>query len=76
MFSLILCIGTWPGPSIITWHVVLGPGDLGQLAQGLQLGELGLVVGVGNRAGAQSVAEREGHVIGAGMMSQISSKCS
>ncbi len=63
MFSLILCMGTWPGPSIMTWTVVL-PGDLGQLAQGLQLGELGLVVGVGDGAGAQPVAERERHVVG------------
>jgi hypothetical protein len=44
-------------------HVVL-PGDLGQLAQRLQLGELRLVVGVGDRAGAQAVAERERHVVG------------
>ncbi len=62
MFSLILCIGTWPGPSIITWHVVL-PGDLGELAQRLQLGELRRVVGVGDGAGAQAVAEREGDVV-------------
>ncbi len=41
------------------------PGDLGQLAQGLQLGELGAVVGVGEAAGAQAVAQREGDVIGA-----------
>ena len=63
MLALILCIGTWPGPSIITWHAVL-PGDLGQLAQGLQLGELGRVVGVGDAAGAQAVAQREGDVVG------------
>ena len=44
-------------------HVVL-PGDLGQLAQRLQLGELGLVVGVGDAAGTQAVAQREGHVVG------------
>ena len=40
------------------------PGDLGELAQRLQLGELRAVVGVGDGAGAQAVAEREGHVVG------------
>src|SRR6202035_3879606 len=44
-------------------HVVL-PGHLGELAQGLQLGELGGVVGVGDRAGAQAVAQAEGDVVG------------
>ena len=63
MFSLILCIGTWPGPSIMTWHVLL-PRDLGQLAQGFQLGELGCVIGVGQAARPQPVAQREGDVIG------------
>ena len=37
---------------------VVLPGDLGQLAQGFELGELGAVVGVGVRAGAQPVAQR------------------
>ena len=69
---LIRCIGTWPGPSIMTWQVVL-PGDLRQLAERLQFGELGRVVGVGDRARPQPVAERERHVVAA-MMSQISSK--
>ena len=41
------------------------PGDLGQLAQRLQLGELRAVVGVGDGAGAQAVAERERDVVGA-----------
>ena len=36
----------------------------GQFAQGVQLGELGLVVGIGNAAGTQAVAEAERHVIG------------
>jgi hypothetical protein len=63
MLTLILCIGTWPGPSIITWQP-LAQAILGQLAQGLQLRELRRVVGVGDRAGAQAVAEREGDVIG------------
>ncbi len=39
------------------------PGDLGQLAERLELGELRAVVGVGNRARPQAVAEREGHVV-------------
>ena len=43
---------------------VVAPGDLGQLAQGGQLGQLGLVVGVGDRARTQPVAERESHVVG------------
>ena len=71
MFSLILCIGTWPGPSIITWHAVL-PGDLGQLAERLELGELRRVVGVGDRAGTQAVAEREATRRRPRMISQIS----
>ena len=44
-------------------HVVL-PGDLRQLAQRAQLGELRLVVGVGDAARPQAVAEREGDVVG------------
>jgi hypothetical protein len=39
-------------------HVVL-PGDVGQFAQGFQFAELGVVVGIVDRAGAQAVAERE-----------------
>ena len=35
-----------------------------QFAQGVQLGELGFVVGIGNTAGAQAVAEAERHVVG------------
>ena len=45
-------------------HAV-APGHLGQLAEGAQLTELRLVVGVGDGAGTQAVAQREGHVIGA-----------
>ena len=62
MLILILCIGTWPGPSIITWQP-LSQAILRELAQRLQLGELRAVVGVGDRAGAQAVAERERHVV-------------
>ena len=47
--TLILCIGTWPGPSIITWPALV-PGDLGQFAERLKLRELRAVVGVGDRA--------------------------
>ena len=36
----------------------------GQFAQSVQLGELGFVVGIGNTAGAQAVAEAERHVVG------------
>ena len=35
---------------------VVAPGDLSQFAQGIQFGELGLVVCVGNGAGPQAVA--------------------
>ncbi len=40
------------------------PGALGQAALRLQLGELRLVVGVGNGAGAQPVADGKTHVVG------------
>ena len=36
----------------------------GQFAQGVQLGKLGFVVGIGNAAGAQAVAEAERYVLG------------
>ena len=39
------------------------PGDLGELAQRLQLGELRGIVGVGDRARTQAVAQREAHVV-------------
>ena len=51
------------GPLDHGLDVVL-PGDPGQFAQGLELGELGGVVGIGDRAGPQAVAEAEGHVVG------------
>ncbi|SLD07736.1 Uncharacterised protein [Mycobacteroides abscessus subsp. massiliense] len=41
----------------------MGFRDLGELTEGAQLGELRLVVGVGDGSGAQAVAEREGHVV-------------
>ena len=52
-----------PRPLVHHLDVVL-PGDPGQLALGPELGELRLVVGVGDRAGSQAVAERERHVVG------------
>ncbi len=55
-------------------HVVL-PGHLGQLAQGVQFGELRFVVGVRCAAGAQTIAQAEKDTSYAFMMSQMSSKC-
>ena len=55
-------MGTCPGPSIITWtsysqaFFVSSPSVL-------QLGELGLVAGVGQAAGPQAVAQREADVV-------------
>ena len=43
-------------------HVVL-PGDFGEFAQGLQLGELRLIAGVGDAAGAQAIAQGEADVV-------------
>ena len=43
-------------------HVVL-PGLAGELAEGLQFGELRFVAGVGDAAGAEAVAEREADVV-------------
>ena len=74
MFSLILCIGTWPGPSIITCTSCF-QAILVEFAERFQFGELRCVVGVGDRAGAQPVAQRERHVVLRFMISQISSKC-
>ena len=70
MFSLILCIGTWPGPSIITctsWRQAISVSS----PSVRQLGELGLVVGVGDRARTQPVAEREGDVVGGEDLAQL-----
>ena len=46
-----------PGPSIITC-TSFSQARFGQLAERLQLGELGRVAGVGEAAGAEAVAER------------------
>ena len=50
---------------------VVAPGHLGELAQGAQLGELGLVVGVGDGAGAEAVPQREGNVVGGHDLAQL-----
>ena len=42
---------------------VVFPGFLGQFAQRLQFGELGLVAGIGEAAGTQAVAQREADVV-------------
>ena len=44
-------------------HVML-PGDLGQLAEGFQFAELRSIVGVGDGARTQAVAQREADVVG------------
>ena len=43
---------------------VMLPGDLGQFAQRFEFGKLRFIVGIGDRAGSQAVAQAEGHVIG------------
>ena len=52
----------WPGTLVHHLHVVL-PCDAREFALRLQLSELRLVVGVGNRAGSESIAEREGDIV-------------
>ena len=63
MFSLIRCMGTWPGPSIITWQSY-SQAIVRQLAERFEFGKLRFVVGVGDRAGAQTVAKRKRNVVG------------
>ena len=60
----------WPGPSIITLHA-MGFGDLGELAERAQLGELRFVVGVGDRSRAQPVAQRERDVVAGEDLAQL-----
>ncbi len=55
-------MGTWPGPSIITWQSCARARRPSSPIT-LQLGELGLVAGVGQRAGPQPVAQAPGHVV-------------
>ena len=54
----------WPGPSFITWTSYSQAMRVSSPCV-LQLGELRLVVRVGDRPRPQAVAEREGHVVGA-----------
>ena len=49
----------------------MGFRDLGELAEGAQLGELRLVVGVGDRPGPQPVAERERDVVAGEDLAQL-----
>jgi hypothetical protein len=49
----------------------MGFGHLCQLAQRGQLGELGFVVGVGDRPGPQPVAQQEGHVVAGQDLTQL-----
>ncbi len=48
-----------------------GPRPPGELTEGLQLGELGGVVGIGDRPRTQPVAQREGHVVGGHELAQL-----
>jgi len=43
---------------------ILFPGAVGELAQRVELGKLRLVIGIGDRSGAQAVTQRIGDVIG------------
>ena len=62
MFRSIWSMGTWPGP--FDHHLAaLLRGPAAQLAHHPQLGELGLVAGVGQRAGPQAVAQAPGDVV-------------
>ena len=58
------------GPLDHHLHVV-APRDLGELAQRAQLGELGGVVGVGDRARPQAAAQRESDVVGGHDLAQL-----
>jgi len=70
MFSSIMCIGTWPGPSFITCRRV--PTRAWSVRLDLEFAELRLVIRIRNRAGAQAVADAERHSYCA-MRSQMSS---
>ena len=41
-----------------------GPGAFGEVALDFEFAELGFVVGVGDRAGAEAVADRKAHIVG------------
>ena len=58
-----MCIGHVAGAFVHHLHA-LGPGALGEFALHFEFAELRLVVGVGNRAGPQAVADGERDVVG------------
>ena len=62
MFMAIWSIGTWPGPSTITWQPRAWARRVSS-PRVLQLGELGGVGGVGDAAGPQAVAQAERDVV-------------
>jgi len=62
MFRSIWSIGTWPGPSIITWQFRCRA-RAAELAHHLQFGELRFIAGVGDRPRPQPVADAPGHVV-------------
>ena len=68
------CIGTWPGPSIMTWqscfHAIFG-----QLTQSIEFCELSLIVGIGDRPRSQSVAKLKADVIGGHDLAYSSEAC-
>ena len=47
----------------MTWHA-LGPGAGGEFALHFEFAELGLVVGIGDGAGAEAVADGEADIVG------------
>ncbi len=55
-------MGMWPGPSTMTCVPFSCPRRVSSPSTA-QFGELGLVAGVGDRAGTQTVAEAPGHVV-------------
>ena len=73
MLTLILCIGTWPGPSIITWQP-LSQAILVSSPSVSSSANCAASLASAMRAGAQAVAEREATRRSLRMISQISSK--
>lgn len=67
-------IGTWPGPSIMHCTPYSRP-RLASAPEGHDFFPLGGVARVASRAGAQAVAERQGHVVLAGQFEQAVIPC-
>jgi len=63
MFSSIMCMGTWPGPSFMTWTPLAQARSVSSPCT-FEFAELGFVVGVGDRAGTEAVADGEADVVG------------